>query len=428
MAASKTKLALLGGKPVLAKPLLPYKSMGREEAVAVAEVMRSGRISAFYGSWGDDYFGGKKVRGFEAAWAEKFHTKHAVSVNSATSGLMAAMGAAGVEPGDEVIVPPYTMSATAMAPLVYGGVPVFADIEAETFCLDLDSVRRAITPRTRVILAVNLFGHPARLAELRTLADERGIVLVEDNAQSPLASEGEKFAGTIGHIGVFSLNFHKHIHTGEGGICVTDNDELALKLKMIRNHAENAVEHTGVSPVNMVGFNFRLTELGAAIGLAQLAKSDEAVASRRHAADYLTQAAKDLSGLKTPLVRKGCSHVYYVWALRFDKEKIGVSRQVFAAALTAEGFPVFEAYVRPLYMLPAFQQRVALGRGGFPFSLRPEVPYNKGLCPVCEKMHYEEFLGFETCAYALDERKLEQLSRALLKVYENRAQLQGWGM
>src|SRR5262249_5209652 len=157
------------------------------------------------------------------------------SINSATSGLMAAMGAAGISPGDEVIMPPFTMSATAMAPLTYGGIPVFVDIEPDTFCLDLDAVRAAIGARTRAVLAVNLFGHPARLHELRALCDEHGLKLIEDNAQAMLAEEHGRYAGTIGHIGVFSLNYHKHIHSGEGGICTTDDERLARRLQQIRN-------------------------------------------------------------------------------------------------------------------------------------------------------------------------------------------------
>src|SRR5262249_8722448 len=158
---------------------------------------------------------------------------------SATSGLVAAMGAVGIEPGDEVIVPPTTMSATAVAPLAYGGKPGFADIEPETFGPDPAAVRAPITPRTKAIVSANLIGHPARLAELAAIAREHGLYLVEDNAQGPLAAEHGRYAGTVGDIGVFSLNYHKHIHTGEGGVCVTNDDELALRLQLIRNHGEN---------------------------------------------------------------------------------------------------------------------------------------------------------------------------------------------
>ena len=167
------------------------------------------------------------------------------------------------------------MSATAAAPLGYGAIPVFADIEDDTFCLDVEAVKEKINDKTYAIIATNLFGHPAKLRKLRNLCDSHGIYLIEDAAQCPMSKEGLEYSGTIGHIGVFSLNYHKHIHTGEGGICVTNDDHLALRLQMIRNHAEAVVEPAGVEDLtNMFGHNFRLTEMSAAVGLAQLESID----------------------------------------------------------------------------------------------------------------------------------------------------------
>src|SRR5262245_20307874 len=251
-----SELALLGGAPSIRRPLRPYSSIGEEERVAVDAIMRTGLLSAYLGTPGEGFYGGRTVRDFESRFAARFRVKHALAVNSNTTGMVAAMGAAGISPGDEVIVPPTTMSATAMAPLVYGGIPVFVDIEPETFCLDPSKVRAAITPRTRAILVVNIFGHPARRHELRAIAEEHGIVLVEDNAQAPLAADNGRHSGLIGHIGVFSLNYHKHFHTGEGGICTTDDLRLAKRLRMIRNHGENVTQELADGDLtNMVGFN-----------------------------------------------------------------------------------------------------------------------------------------------------------------------------
>src|SRR3954470_23813830 len=264
-------LALKGGTPVIGRPLAPFVRIGGAERDLVNQVLDSGTLSGFVGAAGPEFDGGPMVQRLEQNWAQAFGTRYAISVNSATSGLTAAMGAIGIGPGDEVIVPPYTMSATAIAPLAYGAIPVFADIEPDTFCLDVGAVERALSPRTRAILVVNLFGHPARLRELRALADSRGLFLVEDNAQGPLAMEDGRYAGTIGHLGVFSLNYHKHIHAGEGGMCVTNDARLAQRLRMIRNHGENVVEAWGVDDIsNMIGFNLRLTEMSAAVGRAQL--------------------------------------------------------------------------------------------------------------------------------------------------------------
>ena len=409
-------LAIFGGNPVLDKPLTPYRSMGTRERDAVIEVVEGGCLSGFYGSPGPEYLGGPKVQAFERAWASRFGTKYAVSMNSGTSGLYAAVGAAGISPGDEIIVSPYTMSATAMAPLVYGGIPVFADIEPETFCLDLNSVRAALTDKTRAILVVNLFGHPGPLAQLRALADERNIILIEDNAQGPLASEGGAYAGPIGHIGVFSLNYHKHIHTGEGGICVTDDDRLGSRLQAIRNHAENVVDEGDTADlVNMVGFNYRMTELSAAVGLAQLDEIDRHVAAREDIARKLSDGVAGLEGVVPPVVREDCRHVFYTWSPRLV-EGFEANRKAFCRALAAEGLPISAGYVRPLYMLPLFQRRIAYGRSGYPFSLT-ERTYHAGLCPVAERLHEQELIQFEVCAYLPKDEDVDQMVEAFTKVH-----------
>src|SRR4051812_291042 len=183
-------LAIHGGAPAVSRPLKPFSGIGARERDAVLKFFDRGTpLSGFHGSAQPTFFGGPEVRAFEAAWCKRFGVTHAVSVNSATSALIAAMGAIGIGPGDEVITSPYTMTATAVAPLFYGGIPVFADIDADYFCLDIASVERAITPRTKAILAVNIFGHPAELKKMRALADARGLYLVEDNAQAVLAEE-----------------------------------------------------------------------------------------------------------------------------------------------------------------------------------------------------------------------------------------------
>lgn len=409
-----SSLAILGGKPVIAEPLASFSRIGEEEVRAVVDVVRNGELSGFVGAPGPEFDGGTMVGKLEAAWRERFGVDHAISVNSATSGLYAAVGAAGVGPGDEVIVPPYTMSATAMAPLVYGADPVFADIEPETFGIDPSCVREAITGRTRAIIAVNLFGHPARLGELRAIADQHDLILIEDNAQAPLATEDSRYAGTIGHIGVFSLNRHKHVQTGEGGICVTGDENLALKLRLIRNHGENLVNHYGLDDAtNLIGFNYRLTELSAAVGLCQLEKSEAIVSERQAYAQRLTDAVSDLPGLTPPVVRDGCRHVYYVWPARLDADAAGMSRDAFARALIAEGVPVNQGYVEPLYMLPIFQQRMAdHGR-----------PYSKGLCPVCETMHFKEELGFGICVFGLSNDIVDRIADSFHKVYQGRNEL-----
>jgi dTDP-4-amino-4,6-dideoxygalactose transaminase len=417
------KLALLGGHPTFKKKISPYNGIGKAEIDAVCRVAQSGNLSGYYGTWRKEFFGGPCVQEFENNWKEVFKVKHALSVNSATSGLIAALGAIGLSPGDEVIVPPWTMSATVMAPLFYGGIPIFVDIEDDTFCLDFEKVKSAITPQTKVIYAVNLFGHPAPLKKLKALADSKGIYLLEDNAQAPLAMENKKFAGTIGHIGIFSLNYHKHIHTGEGGMCVTDDDDLAQRISLIRNHGENVVEHLKIENIsNLIGFNFRMTELSAAVGIEQLKSIDLHLNRRIQVAESLNNAVKDIPGSSAPVTREDCSHVYYVWAMKYDPDIWGVPRSVFSKALEAEGFPHFKGYGLPLYKLPVFQRKIAIGNKGFPFN-QSSVDYQKTNCPVVEKLENEILLGFEPCAYNFSEEDLKSLVACLYKVYENRDEL-----
>jgi perosamine synthetase len=329
-----------------------------------------------------------------------------------------------VGPGDEVILSPYTMSATAMAPLGYGAIPVFADIEPETFGLDPACVEAAITPRTRAILVTNIFGHAARLQELKALADKHDLYMIEDNAQAPLGTdESGGYCGTIGHIGIFSLNYHKHIHTGEGGICTTNDDNLAQRLAMVRNHAEAVVEPSGIADLtNMYGMNYRMTELSAAIGLVQLEDIDIHVSRRETLAQALSEAASSIDGVTPPVVRDECRHVYYVWAAQVEAAVLGVSRTRFSQALAAEGVPNFEGYLMPLYKLPIFQKRIAMGRDGFPFN-QSDVTYEDGMCPVVEDMKFNKMLGFEPCVYDMSDADIKMVQDAIYKVGENIGEL-----
>lgn len=414
-----SQLALLGGKPLIKKKIKKYVSIGNNEIDSILKVMKSGNLSGFYGSWEDGFLGGEVVQEFENLWSQYFNVKYSVSVNSNTSGLQAAMGAIGISPGDEVIVPATTMCATSTCALIYGGIPVFADIEDETFCLSLDSVKENITDKTKAIIAVNLFGHPAKLKELRYLCDQKDIFLIEDNAQAICAQENDEFCGTIGDIGVFSLNYHKHIHTGEGGVCVTNNKNLAERLQMIRNHAEAVVEEAGVKDLtNMVGFNFRMTEMSAAVGVAQFNNINHHLSKRTMVSSILNEKLQNLKGIQLPLTRKNCTHSYYNWVVKYDHKQFGISREVFVKALQSEGVPAWHSYVKPLYMLPLFTNRKAIGNQNFPFNLTKRT-YGKGLCPIAERLYENELMGIECCAWELDEEMINLIAKAFIKVYQN---------
>jgi perosamine synthetase len=422
-----SKLAINGGEPVRSEPFPSYVSIGEEEKRAVVEVLDSTVLSKFLGTWSPDFFGGPRVQKFEREWAEYFGVKHAVTMNSATSGLYAAVGASGVGPGDEVIVSPYTMSASAAGPLVYNAIPVFADIDPETFCITPQTIRERLSPRTKAIVVVDIFGQPADMDGIMQLARDHDLIVIEDSAQAPGARYDGRYAGTQAQMGVFSLNYHKTIHAGEGGIVVTNDDDLAERLQLIRNHAEVVVKDKGTKNiVNLLGFNYRMTEIEAAIGSEQLKKLESLLAPRVEAADYLTEKLKQLPGITPPIVRAGVRHGYYLYAVRYDEDQTGVSRQIFANALKAEGVPFSEGYVEPIYLEPLYQERILFGTKGCPFTCshnETQVSYEKGICPVTERMFYKEMLVANVCHAGMTRQYLDDVVSAFSKVVQHSGEL-----
>jgi dTDP-4-amino-4,6-dideoxygalactose transaminase len=411
-------LALRGGEPVRSRPFAAPPPYGEDERRAVSSVLDSGVLSGFIGEWGEHFRGGPEVLGLEQAWAKHFGVRHAVSMNSATSALFAATAAAGVHPGDEVIVSPYTMSASAACVLVQGATPVFADVDPETFCLDPSSVRARITGRTKAIVAVDIFGLAAGLDEIMALARERELTVIEDAAQAPGAVYRGRSAGTIGHIGVFSLNRHKTIHCGEGGVAVTDDDRFAERLALARNHGEAVVDGMGADAADIVGANYRLGEIEAAIARVQLARLERLTGPRIAHAERLTNRLGGLEGIRPPHVPEGSRHVYYLYALRLDERTLGVSRRSFAEALRAEGIPCGEGYVAPLYRQPLYRRRAVP-------ALRVEhaPDYADGTCPVCERLHEHEVLYLTLIHAGLSAADIEDVAGATIKVYRRRGEL-----
>jgi perosamine synthetase len=435
-----SQLAFLGGSPVR-KTLFPaYHVIGPEEKAAVNEVMDSGILSRFLGTWHPDFFGGPQVQAFEKEWAAVSGTRHAVSVNSCTSGLYAAVGAVGAGPGDEVICSPFTMIASATAAVAFNAVPVFADIDPETYCITAETIAARITKRTKAIIVVHIFGQPADMDPIMALAARHGIKVIEDCAQAPYATYKGRPVGGLGHIGVFSLNYHKHIHTGEGGMCTTDDDDLAERLQLIRNHAEAVVEKKGVTNiVNMVGFNFRLGEIEAAIGRVQLRRGADLVARRKANVRRLETLIGDRPGLSMPKVGAAGDHVYYVHTLSYDKRETGVRRETVLAALKAElkptelreheGVLVSAGYARPLYLAAMYQKLIGYGELGCPFKCphyTGTVDYARGLCPAAEDAHFERVLLHELIRPPMDEQDLKDVADAFGKVFDNLAELRAY--
>jgi dTDP-4-amino-4,6-dideoxygalactose transaminase len=421
-------LALLGGEPVNAEPPRPYNTIGSKEKAAVMEVLESGELSGFIASPGKEFWGGSRVQALEAAFRDRYGVEHALAVNSATSGLHCAMAALDLGPGDEVIVPPYTMSATATAPFMLGALPVFADIEDRTYGLEPAAVESAITPQTRAIAAVNLFGHPARLRELRDLADRHDLYLVEDNAQSPDGLYGGRYTGTIGHVGIFSFNRHKTMQSGEGGVVITDDPKIAQKVALFRNHGEGVVGGLNIDDlVNTCGLNYRMTEMEAAVARAQFERIEELNDARIKLSDRLTAGLSKLDGIVPPQVEADCRHVYYFYVCRLLESEAGLPRDLFVRAVEAEGFPIRAGYVKPIYLEPMYQQRVGIGRNGFPFSTHPrEVSYAHGICPTVERLQDHELFLTNMIYPPYTEDDMDGFVAACSKVLECREDLLAW--
>lgn len=415
--------AILGGDPVSPDDWPERNTVGKEEKQALIEVAESGTLSGFRAASDEEFHGGPQVKGLADDFRDYFDADHAVPFNSLTSGLFAAVAALNVGPGDEVIVPPYTMASTATAAVVNGAVPVFADIDPETHCLDPQSVRGRVTPRTQAVIPVHLFGHPADMDAIMEIADDHDLGVIEDCAQAPAGRYKGELVGTIGDVGGFSLNRHKTIQCGEGGVMITDDADLALRMKLKRNHGEVLVEDFGVTDViNTFGGNTRMTEMAGAVGRAQLRKLDDLTERRVRLARHLDEGLEDVDGI-TPhtLDHPESKHVYYFYPMRYDAETVGLPRERFVEAVRAEGIHLRQGYVEPLYRLPMFRERAAF-KGGFPWSADAydgEVSYEDGICPNCEAAYEKELLFGKFCRHPLTEEHADQVVRAFEKVVEN---------
>lgn len=414
------KLAINGGSPLIKHSFPSYNTIGREEKEAVARIMDSGNLSQYIGAWHDDFWGGPAVKELEKYAAGMVGAEYALAVNSATSGLYAALGAIGISPGDEVIVPPYTMVASATAALVWGGIPVFADIDPATFCISPKSIKEKITPKTRAIVVVDLFGHPGDYDEIMRIARAHNLLVLEDAAQAPGVTYKGRLCGNLADIGVYSLNYHKHVHCGEGGIVFTNSEVLMKKVALIRNHAEAVVRNMGHADLsNMIGQNYRMSELHAAIAREQYKKLQGLLHTRISYANKLTSHLKEIDGIEPPYVQTGCEHAYYVYPIKYDAKKMkGVHRDTFIAALNAEGLAVSGGYVKPIYLEPMYQKKRAFGTGHWPFELS-NVSYEKGICPNCERMNESELMLIGNIHAQLEETDIDLMADVFAKVAEN---------
>jgi dTDP-4-amino-4,6-dideoxygalactose transaminase len=421
---NKQQLALLGGVPCINHQFPDYNSIGHREIESATHVLKSGKLSQFVGSSGEFFFGGNSVKSMESAWSEFFKTSFAVSSNSWTSGLWLAIGALGLEPGSEVIVSSWTMAATATTILHWNLVPVFADVDEASFNLNPLDVENRITKRTRAIVSPDIFGQSADIESLKIICEKYDLKLVSDTAQSPGAKRNGYFAGTGSDIGGFSLNYHKHIHSGEGGVAVTNSPELANRMQLLRNHGEVVVGQNPdlESQYGILGMNMRLGEIESAIAEVQLTALNQAIASRRSGAQLFSSLISDLPGIAIPQLVPGNDHVYYVYGMKFDCNLLGVDRRTLVRALKAEGVPAIQEGYQNIHRLPLFTKELTYKSNPLPYSLLPKKrrrELSETQLPVAERLHLSEFVGINWCAKEFIESEVRLLASAFEKVLTN---------
>ena len=398
-----------------------FNNLDKSELENIKKVLDSKVLSGFLGQKGDNFLGGKYVRRFENKFKEYVKCKYSISVNSWTSGLIACVGSIGVEPGDEIILSPWTMSACAMSILHWNCIPIFADIDPQTFNIDPKSIEKNITKKTKAIMVIDIFGHPAPYKEILKIAKKNKLRVISDSAQSLGAKYYGKHSGIQSDIGGYSFNVHKHLNTGEGGMIVTNNKLLAERCRILRNHGENIMNNSikKSSMKNMIGFNFRMTEIESAIGLAQLKKLKYVVKSKQLIAKKLNVGLDKLKGLKIPKINKNCTSTYYNYALIIDDKIIKTSKKDIIKKLRSNNIPVSGSYMN-LHLLPIFKKQVGYGTNKFPWSLnKKKYEYKKGDCPIAENMNDKWYIGLNMWKYDYNNSDINYIVNSFKKVWSS---------
>ena len=329
----------------------PYLDEREEELVV--EVLRSGRLSL-----------GPAIDRFEELFAERVDAPYAAAVSSGTAGLHLLCHAAGLGPGDEVITSPYTFVASANCFLLERAEPVFADVDPATLNLDPAAVEAAITPRTKAVVAVDIFGYPCELDELRALCDRRGLTLIDDACEALGAEYRGRPVGSHGVPAVFAFYPNKQLATGEGGVVTTHSEEEWRLLRSLRNQGRS-YEGGGWFEHPRLGFNYRWTDLQAAIGIAQLEKADRILSLRREAAERYTELLRDVDGVEAPLADDP-DHVRS-WFVYVPRLAPGIDRERVLGALRAEGIQTAE-YLPCVHLQPYMRERYGFREGMFPVA------------------------------------------------------------
>ncbi len=405
-------LAMEGGPKAVPEKLPNFlsaagRTFGVEEETFVLQALRSGCLSRN---------GGTMVKALERDFAAALGLTRAIACSSGTACVHLAVAALDLEPGDEVILPPITDMGSILPVLWQNAVPVFADVNPLTFVLDPAEVEKHITPRTKAVIAVHLAGMPCPLDELKQICTKHGIVLIEDCSQAYWAEYHGKLVGTMGDMSCFSLQQSKHMSCGEGGLMATSNEAYADRAILFSDKAwPRSSSSLGAWRFLFLSQNYRMGELAGAVACAQLQKVKATVERRRARASQLTQAIAGIDGVSAPHVPQGLNPSYWLYMMRVNEERAGISAKEFGEALVAEGVPAWVRYIiDPLYLSPVFTGPNTYGTSGYPFSEYGHQKFAPGLCPKAEQalsqviaIHWNENYTSE---------HVEQIAAAIAKV------------
>jgi len=402
-----SELAILGGNRLRHKPFPSWPQYLPADAQRLQQVLESRH-------WGGYPLPSRYAGEFAARFAEMHGAKYGLCVANGTIALVAALQAAGIRFGDEVIVPAYTWDGTATAVLFAGGVPVFADIDPDTYCLDVESIRNAITPRTRAILPVHLAMRFTEMSGLVELASAHNLKIVEDCAHAHGGQYRGKGAGSIGDLGCFSFQESKLMTSGEGGIVITSNLQYFEHLQSQVNCGRASM--TDQFQQRVLGSNYRMTELQAALLIGQIDMLPELAARRSHAAARLSAALAGIEGVRPLPVQAGITRqAIYCYVFQYRPGDRHVSRDLFVAALEAEGIPCDGRFYEPVYRSDLFYTTPEISPQ---LCVEREAPvdYSKVRCPVSERAAYEEAVWLPQFLLIGDDSDVDEIAAAVAKV------------
>ncbi|HNZ40257.1 MAG TPA: DegT/DnrJ/EryC1/StrS family aminotransferase [Clostridia bacterium] len=378
----KKQLALYGGEKVKQQPYGTGRRFGEEELTQLKEALDQNTLF---------YWSGTKVKTLCAKFAKMYGAEHCVAASSGTAAIHVALGALGVTEGDEVITSPITDMGSIIGIMYQNAIPVFADLDPHTYNMDPKSIEKCITEKTKAIVVVHLAGNPAEMDEIMAIARKHNIFVVEDCAQSFMCRYKGRLAGTIGDMGCFSLNDFKHISAGDGGLVLVKNPDLYVKTFMFADKNYNRFSKgAALRVIEFLAPNYRMNELTAAVGIAQLDKLEKICATRKRYGEMITEGIKHLKGVYPHEVKKGNQSSFWFYMFRIDPKVVGTDTTTFAEALKAEGIGCQRGYIPSVvYLYDMFQNKEGYPGTHAPFDSKyygKDISYPKGLCPVAEEI------------------------------------------